>query len=51
MDVDKVINYMLNDLCGIGKAPTLTKEQSAILRDLINQVDIEMQQAQAARTK
>ena len=51
MDVDKIINYMLNDLCGIGKAPTLTKEQSAILRDLINQVDIEMQQAQAARTK
>lgn len=48
MGINKVINYMLDDLCGIGEAPSLTSEQAAILRDLINQVDIEMQQAEAA---
>ena len=48
MQMDKVINYMLDDLCGVGEAPTLTTEQAAILRDFITQVDIEMQQAVAA---
>lgn len=48
MGINKVINYMLDDLCGIGDAPTLTGEQAAILRDFIKQVDIEMQQAEAA---
>ena len=51
MDMDKVINYMLDDLCGIGEAPTLNSEEAALLRDLINQVDIEMQQAVADHQK
>ena len=51
MGMDKVINYMLDDLCGIGEAPTLNSEEAAILRDLINQVDIEMQQAVADHQK
>lgn len=48
MQIDKVINHMLDDLCGIGKPPTLTIEQAAVLRDLITQVKIEVEQAEVA---
>lgn len=48
MGINKVINCMLDDLCGIGEAPKLSTEQAAVLRDLIKQVDIEMQQAEVA---